>query len=148
MKKTKNGKIILLNGVSSSGKTTIAQKLSEKMPNFLVLALDDIGELIFKMRGNTKEPSTWSIIAKQNYSIHFKTFMYHRFAKIISEYSFNIILDTVFDDDTERDDFFELYKDEDIICIGVFCPLNELKKREIERKDREIGIAEAQKLCS
>ena len=138
------GKIILLNGVTSSGKSTLAQKLSEHLPNYFVLGLDDIGSLILKMRNNKKDPSTWSIIHHANYKLHFKTYIYHRLIKIISEYSFNIILDTVIDAEDDYNDFIQVLKNEDVLYVGVHCPLFELERRELERGDRTIGMAKEQ----
>ncbi|WP_219838182.1 AAA family ATPase [Paenibacillus sp. R14(2021)] len=138
------GKVILLNGVSSSGKSTIAKMLSEKLPNYFVLGFDDLGYLISKMRNNKKEPSTWAIINKQNYDLHFTTFILHRLTKVISEYSFNIIIDTVLDSESDTEDFLEQFKDEDVLYVGVHCPLEELERRERIRGDRNIGIAKEQ----
>ncbi|SFD49585.1 chloramphenicol 3-O phosphotransferase [Paenibacillus catalpae] len=138
------GKVILLNGVSSSGKSTIAKLLSEKLPNYLVLGFDDLGSLLSKMRNNKKEPSTWDIINKQNYDLHFLTFILHRLTKVISEYSFNIIIDTVLDAESDAADFLEQFKDEDVLYVGVHCPLEELERRERVRGDRTIGIAKEQ----
>jgi chloramphenicol 3-O phosphotransferase len=138
------GKIILLNGVSSSGKSTLARGLSEYLPNYLVLGLDDIGSLILKMRNNKKDPSTWSIIQHSNYKIHYKTYLFHRLIKSISEYSFNIILDTVLDCEDDYNDFIDLFKGEDVLYVGVYCPIFELERRELERGDRNIGMAKEQ----
>ncbi|SEO88917.1 AAA family ATPase [Paenibacillus sp. OV219] len=138
------GEVILLNGVSSSGKSTIATMLSERLPNYFVLGFDDLGDLISKMRNYKKDPSTWSIINNQNYDLHFITFILHRLTKVISEYSFNIIIDTVLDAESDAEDFLEQFKDEDVLYVGVHCPLEELERRERVRGDRNIGIAKEQ----
>ncbi|NIK70418.1 AAA family ATPase [Paenibacillus sp. BK720] len=138
------GKVILLNGASSSGKSTIAKLLSEKLPNYLVLGFDDLVYLLSKMRNHKKEPSTWDIINKQNYDLHFLTFILHRLTKVISEYSFNIIIDTVLDSESDAADFLDQFKDEDVLYVGVHCPLEELERRERVRGDRTIGIAKEQ----
>jgi chloramphenicol 3-O phosphotransferase len=138
------GKIILLNGVSSSGKSTLAKKLSEHLPNYLVLGLDDVGSLVSKMRNDKKVPSTWSIIQHPNYKLHYKTYLFHRIIKSISEYSFNIILDTVLDAEEDYNDFMDLFKNEYVLYVGVYCPLFELERRELARGDRSVGIAKEQ----
>lgn len=43
------GKIIFLNGVSSSGKTTLAKKLVEKIPDYYHLSIDDFDWILEKM---------------------------------------------------------------------------------------------------
>lgn len=138
------GKIIFLNGVSSSGKSTLAVKLAQKLPNYFVLGMDDIGALLLKMKNNNQELSTWSMIHHQNFNVHFKTFLFHRFVKSVAEYSFNIIVDTVLDAQDDADDFMELFKNEDVLAVGVHCPAFELERRERERGDRKVGMAREQ----
>jgi chloramphenicol 3-O phosphotransferase len=138
------GKIILLNGVSSSGKSTLAAKLLEQLPNYFVLGFDDIVALFLKMKNNQKELSTWSMIHHKNYDVHIVTFILHRLVKSISEYSFNIILDTVLDAQEDYNDFMQVLKSEDVLLVGVHCPLAELERREHERGDRKAGMAKEQ----
>ena len=65
----KKGKIVLLNGVSSSGKSTLVQKFTEMMPDYLKLSLDDIGDLVWSMRGERRNPPTSEITVQSNYKI-------------------------------------------------------------------------------
>ena len=45
----KKGKLILLNGVSSSGKTTIAKELLKHLPDYFYCGLDNFDLLIEQM---------------------------------------------------------------------------------------------------
>ena len=69
--------------------------------------------------------------------------MYHT-AKVHSDLGMNTIIDTVTDDDLFLDKAVELLHDCPILFVHVTCPLEEIQRREKERDDRLIGLAEEQ----
>ena len=135
------GKIIWLNGVSSSGKTTISRAL-QKLSNdrFLYLSHDLVSEINDpkqrKLSFNDFESDNAIILAQ--------------LAKSLSDIGYNVIADSVFvSDRTVQNenvlpDTIHILKDNPMYFIKVECPAEELTLRELERGDRHIGQAIAQ----
>ena len=140
----KNGKIVLLNGVSSSGKSTLAKHLAEHLPDYLLLSLDDIGKLIFQMRNKKLKPPTSEIAFYSNYKLPLKPYLFHRIIRLIHDYSYNIIVDAVIDNRDVAEDINAIFDKDDIIYVAVLCPIEELERRERVRGDRPIGLAKSQ----
>ena len=138
------GKIILLNGASSSGKSTLIQKFVELMPDYLKLSLDDIGGLIFGMRNQRGKPTTSEIAVQSNYSLFLKPYLLPRIIRLIHDYSYNIIVDTVIDNKDVLEDWQSLFSEGEIVFVAVVCPLDELVEREKLRGDRTVGLAKSQ----
>jgi len=138
------GKIILLNGVSSSGKTTLIQKFIEIMPDYLKLSLDDVGELIFNMRNQRRKPATSEIAVQSNYKLFLKPYLFHRIINLIHDYSYNIIVDALIDNEDVLKDWQTIFQYKEIIFVAVHCPIEELERREKARGDRPIGLAKSQ----
>ena len=138
----KKGKIILLNGVSSSGKSTLVKKFTEIMPNYLKLSLDDIGDLLDSMRNHKLNPLLTAV--QSNYKGQLKPYLFHRIIRMIHNYSYNIILDTVIYDELVLKDWQAIFKDDEIVYVAVHCPIEELDKRKKLRGDRPIGLAKSQ----
>ncbi|MBL8026165.1 MAG: AAA family ATPase [Fibrobacteres bacterium] len=133
-KDLRKGNIILLNGTSSSGKTTIANAISKVIPSYFRFSIDDFDYVIEKMedRSNGK-------LIPINTEIFF-----HRTIKMFSNYGVNTIIDHVLLDEDVKKDFYQTLSSYPLICIGVICPLEVLIAREIKRGDRIIGLAEEQ----
>jgi len=131
------GKIIILNGVSSSGKSTLARTLQDKLPEaFFVIA----GDPFMEMLGRPKYVDTSS----EAY-IQFYTATYHT-TKAFSDIGMNTIIDGVWlkEDKIGLKELVELLHDYPVLFVHVTCPLEELRRREKERGDRDIGQGEGQ----
>lgn len=61
-----------------------------------------------------------------------------------SDMGYNTIVDVVFDDDYLPSKMLEILYDYPALFVQVTCPLEELQRREKERGDRDIGLAESQ----
>lgn len=138
------GKIILLNGVSSSGKSTLAQKMTELMPDYLLISLDDIGDLMWKMRNKKRNPSTSELCVESNFEVSLKPYLFHRIISLVHDYSYNIIVDAVIDSAKVLKDLTTIFQDNEIIFVAVHCPIQELERREKARGDRPAGHAKSQ----
>ena len=128
-------RIILLNGPSSSGKSTLASTLQtiikdEKDIEYGIISIDDFLEMttdkeifeddVFEISSKLCEKAIDILNLKQG-----------------------IIIDHVI---TSERIFTQLKNDlrsYDLYLIHVTCPLHELKRREEERNNRRIGSAEA-----
>ena len=126
----------LLNGTSSSGKSSIAHLLHKKLlsPPRLLIKLDD---LLFRL--------PLSELSREQYvdlvdpcSMTLNGYVYSAIQSGLF-----CIVDTVFEEGWFKQ-FQEKLTGLKPVYIKVFCPLDILKEREIQRGDRRIGTAEGQ----
>ncbi|MCL2364574.1 MAG: chloramphenicol phosphotransferase CPT family protein [Defluviitaleaceae bacterium] len=137
------GKIVFLNGVSSSGKTTIAKTLQKKLAEpYCWLSVDNfihtMGERFsgdefveFMKAGGFK----WILKAIE---------AFHRSIKVFSDAGLNVIADHVLQEPSWLDECLDLLQDNEILFVHVTCPVEELRRREKERGDRPVGQGESQ----
>lgn len=127
----KKGKIILLNGVSSSGKSTLAGALVQTMPNYFQLSIDDFDWVIDRMEdrdGGRLIPMATEVF-------------FHRTVAMFSDQGVNLVVDQILHDEATMKDCLETLQDYPVFFVGVHCPPEELERREKARGDRRIGQA-------
>lgn len=125
------GKIIYLNGVSSSGKSSIAIELQKRLPeNFFHLQLDDF---IHMLPRTDDIDMFYRMVSGMNRSI-----------AAMSEEQNNLIVDNVLVDKAWMDQTLELLGGRYVLFVGLSCPLEELERREQKRGKRRQGFARAQ----
>ena len=131
------GKIIILNGVSSAGKSTLARTLQDRLPEpFYILANDTFCDM---------SPVKFiEINVHETYNRALKG-MYHTI-KTFSDIGINVIIDDVFlkEGYDRLGECINLLHDYSVLFVQVTCPLEELSRREKERGDRGIGQGESQ----
>ena len=127
------GNIIIINGVSSAGKTTLAKVLQDRLSQpYFHMDVDVFCNMA---------PDKFNI---DDYSVQwqFVSNMFHA-VKLFSDMGFNLIVPCIF---LEDGDFLErcvtLLHDYPVLFAHVKCPVEELRRREKERGDRKIGMAE------
>lgn len=125
------GQIILLNGVSSSGKSTLARILVEQLPGFFPLAIDDFDLLIERMEDRPNQ----RLIPLETERL------FHLTIALFASQGVNLVVDTVLHDQSVRDHCREVLGDYMVLFVGVHCPEAELVRREQARGDREPGLA-------
>ena len=130
------GKIIFLNGVSSSGKTTLAKELQERLPETFYLLNCDTFAFEMTPKKNRNDAAK---IVKALSAMHYT-------AKMFSDMGLNTIVDHVLFKpyETMLDECVELFHEYPVLFVHVVCPIEELRRREKERGDRQIGHAENQ----
>ena len=130
-----DGSIILLNGTSSAGKGSIATELLKILTKpYVLFSLDNF---LSDYKFNNDEESC------SEYIKNIKGY----YLSVLSFYNEgnNIIVDTVFQDGIYDYKYTQsIFSGKKIIYIAVKCSLEELKKREINRGNRHIGLAEFQ----
>jgi len=141
----KKGNIIWLNGVSSSGKSTLTVELQKRLefPCFCISqdTFTDVIAPCFSGNFNGIETDDLWYTAVMA--------MYHTI-KLYSDLGLNVIVDHVVlnqNDGKEQqlfDECMKMLSGYPFILVQVTCSVDELKRREIERGDREIGNAEWQ----
>ncbi len=125
------GRIIYLNGVTSSGKTSIAEALQARRKVFFYVVANDLFQ---EMIGED--------YLKENYWKYLGEaiiMMYHT-AKLFSDMGKNVIIDGIL---VERDGIAphyarmkEILRDNPLDIVEVFCPLDICRQRNIARGDR------------
>ncbi|WP_179133914.1 phosphotransferase-like protein [Halobacillus massiliensis] len=130
----KRGNIIFLNGVSSSGKTTLAFELASKLHHHFPLSLDQYDDLIASMENREQE----KLIPVP--TEHF----FHQTITMFSDRGIDLIVDHLLHNEHTMQDAFAVLKDYPVFFVGVHCPLEVLNAREKARGDRTIGQAEKQ----
>jgi chloramphenicol 3-O phosphotransferase len=147
--------IILLNGTSSSGKTTIAKIMQEKYPGILLLyGVDNVVQSAFPLKCDyppfneqaikvtinkvNDQPVAKLIVSPFMYPVY-KTAVC--FYKMLSRQGYDIIVDEVLFDETRVSQYFELLFGETVYFVGVKPEKKVAVEREIARKDRFRGFA-------
>lgn len=131
-------KIILLNGTSSSGKSSIANLLHKSLIDspYLKLEIDTFLNML-PLENFASQEKLISAIPPL-------VFGFHSSVKNFAQLGMNCIVDHVLQEPGWFEDFERKTKELDVIIVKVFCPLDVLEKREKQRGDREIGLAKSQ----
>ncbi|PLT29892.1 chloramphenicol phosphotransferase CPT family protein [Peribacillus deserti] len=128
------GMIIVLNGVSSSGKSTLAKEITKLLPDFFAFSVDDYDLIIEKMEDRDNQ----RLIPVET------EYFYYRNVAMFSDRGINLILDQILHDPITLQTFYKTLNTHPILLVGVHCPAEELKRREHFRGDRQIGQAISQ----
>ena len=125
------GRIIFLNGVTSSGKTSIVEALQARRDVFFYVVANDLFQ---EMVGEEYlKEDYWKYLGEVI------ILMYHT-AKLFSDMGKNVLIDGIL---VERDGVAphydrmrEILKDNPLDIVEVFCPPEICRKRSVERGDR------------
>ena len=125
------GKIIFLNGVTSSGKTSIVDALQSRRDVFFYVVANDLFQ---EMVGEQYlQEDYWKYLSEVI------IMMYHT-AKLYSDLGKNVLIDGI---PVEREEIkphyqklMEILKDSPLDIVEVYCPLDICRQRNIERGDR------------
>jgi chloramphenicol 3-O phosphotransferase len=148
------GYIVLLNGTSSAGKTSIAKALQRMMDApYLLVGIDTF---VFALPKQYLNAPLWHEVYEylwsEDGSLTIKTGPLgyqlmsgmHRSIAALARTGFNIIVDHVLLDRRPLMECVDVLSDFDVLFVGVRCPLEVVEQRERERKDRTLGQARAQ----
>lgn len=130
----RHGRIIFLNGTSSSGKSSIARELLAILDGdpYFHLAVDGIGA----MRA-TKEVAPEALDGVLR-----RTRMgFHRAVAGMAAAGNDLVVDHVLSEPWRLQDCLTVLADAEVFLVGVHCPLEELERRERARADRPPGLA-------
>jgi chloramphenicol 3-O phosphotransferase len=130
------GTVILLNGTSSSGKTSIAREL-----------LDILDGTWFHMPVDAFHAMRCECdIADEDLQAEIDRTAkgFHRAVAGMAAGGNNLVVDHPLSRRWRLLDLLDLLVPEDTVLVGVRCPLPELERREIERGDRQRGLAALQ----
>lgn len=133
------GRILFLNGVTSSGKTSIVEALQERDDVFFHVVANDLFQ---EMVGDKYlRQDYWKYLSEVI------IMMYHA-AKLFSDMGKNVLIDGIL---VEREQIhphyqqlLEIMKDSPLDIIEVYCPLEICRQRNIQRGDRYENQSEEQ----
>ena len=133
------GKIIMLNGASSAGKSTLARLLQQRLDDpFLHLSFDHLRDSnslpMERIRNGTLD---WA---------HMRPAVFDGFHRSLHAFAVagnNLIVDHIIEQEQWLADLVEMLATFDVFFVGVHCPLPELERRERARGDRPLGEAHA-----
>lgn len=136
---TAPGRIVLLNGVSSSGKSSIAHRLLTDLDQpFFHMSVDMFGAMRSESRTHELHPSDLAAVLRRTRA------GFHRAVAGMARAGNDIIMDHVLSEPWRLSDCLAVMTGIDVVFAGIHCPLAELRHRERRRADRPIGTAARQ----
>ncbi len=132
------GKIIIINGPSSSGKTTLALATQKQLPIPFIrfsfdLFLDNQSLPIEQMRSGK---FSWDAMRSSVFS------GLHQCLPALAKTGNNLICDHIIEDKDFLHDLLRAVSGLDVFFVGLHCSLAELERREIQRGNRGSGDAQ------
>lgn len=131
------GKVILLNGASSSGKSTIARTLQGSIAEpFWHISIDHLREAGVLPMGRIRNGEfPWAELREGFFE------GFHRSLPAYASAGNNLIVEHIVETTSWRDRLLALLSGLDVFFVGVHTPLAELLRREASRGDRPRGDA-------
>ena len=124
------GRIILLNGTSSAGKSTLAKALRPRLePQFHYYASDQLADAGFRPLDKD--------VRFQRRESFFEGF--HRSIPVFAEAGLDLLVEHIVERQSWADDLTTLLSPFDVFWVGVHAPVAEIERRERLRGDRQIG---------
>ncbi len=133
------GRVIFLNGVTSSGKTSIVDALQKKGDVFFYVVANDLFQET--VGEEYLEEDYWKYLSEVI------IMMYHT-AKLFSDMGKNVLIDGILVERNEIKPHYEklltILKDNPLDIVEVYCPLEICRERNIQRGDRYAEQSEEQ----
>jgi chloramphenicol 3-O phosphotransferase len=132
-------RIILLNGVSSAGKTSIARELVDLLdpPHFL-MAVDAFGRMRSAAATDRLRPEEVGEVLRKTRA------GFHRAVAGMAAAGDDVVVDYVLSEAWRLQDLLDLWREFDVVLVGVHCALVEIERRERARGDRQPGQGASQ----
>jgi chloramphenicol 3-O phosphotransferase len=124
------GRIILLNGTSSAGKSTLAKVLRVRLaPQFHYYSSDQLADAGFRpLDGNVRFKYRESFFEG-----------FHRSISAFAEVGLDLLVEHIVECQSWADDLKVLLSPFDVFWVGVHAPVAEIERRERLRGNRQIG---------
>jgi chloramphenicol 3-O phosphotransferase len=151
------GHVILLNGTSSAGKSTLAKALQALLPDpYLHVGIDT---MVFALPKRYLYPPLWHDVFRYTWPPDGSTDglvidagplghqlmseLHHAVAALV-RIGNNVIVDHVLLDQCWVHECSHVLGDLPALFVGVYCPVDVVERRERDRQDRTVGQARAQ----
>jgi chloramphenicol 3-O phosphotransferase len=131
------GKVILLNGASSSGKSSIATALQAQMEEpFWHFSIDHLREAgVLPLDRIRRGDFKWPLLRGDFFT------GFHRSLPAFAGAGNNLIVEHIVETAAWMNELVRLLSGFDVFFVGVHCPVEELERRERARGDRPLGDA-------
>jgi chloramphenicol 3-O phosphotransferase len=145
--------ILVLNGTSSAGKTSLARALQRRWDGpLLAVGIDTV---VFALPGRWLNPPGWHDVFVYTGSGDALRITagplgdrlvagLHRSVAALADQGFDVVVDHVLLSPAWVADAAAAFGDRPVLSVGVRCPLAEVIRREAARGDRTLGQARAQ----
>ncbi|BCP53540.1 hypothetical protein K32_21570 [Kaistia sp. 32K] len=129
--------IIFIHGASSSGKSTLARALQDRIESpFWHISIDHLRDSgVLPTRRFRSGEFRWSAARAAFFD------GFHRSLKAYADAGNDLILEHILDTDGWLERLAGLFAEHDVFFVGIHCPLELLIEREAARGDRPIGSA-------
>ena len=134
---SQNGKIILINGASSAGKSTLAAAVHKQLNvPFIRFTFDQfIDSNAFPSAQIRAGAFSWQEMRPAIFD------GYHRCWPALAGAGNNLLIDHIIEQKSWIVDLTQMLNDFDVFCVALHCSIEELERREIARGDRGKGDA-------
>lgn len=159
----KPGRLVVLNGVSSAGKTTLASAFRDERARsgdyWMLIGIDDVFSKLpvqwsdlglITGPGDFAEQGFWFEQTPGGQRLGVGSLgrqlidVYHQWVSVSVRAGVNVIVDDVVVDRTTYDSWVRVLEGLEPIWVAVRCPLEVAEPRELSRGDRPLGMARAQ----
>ena len=135
------GRVILLNGASSSGKSSIGRALREALPSpWFLMSVDAFGAMRSTAQTRALDQAEADAVLRRT------RMGYHRAVAAMASVGNDVIMDYPLSEAWRLDDLLEVLDGLDVMLVDVRCSLEELDRRERARGDRPQGLARSQRV--
>lgn len=135
----KRGRVILLSGASSSGKSSIGRALQEALPTpWFLMSVDAFGAMRSTPRTQVLDHAETDAMLRRT------RLGYHRGVAAMASVGNDVIMDYPLSERWRLDDLLEVLDGHDVTLVDVRCSPDELDRRERARGDRPQGLARSQ----
>ena len=137
----RRGRVILLNGVSSSGKSSIGAALQRIFvePWFL-FPVDCLGEMRSTEHAGVLDGGEIDAMLRRT------RMGYHRAIAALASVGNDVIMDYPLSELWRLEDLLDVLEGYDVTLVDVHCHTDELDRRERARGDRSVGLARSQRV--
>jgi chloramphenicol 3-O phosphotransferase len=131
------GKIILINGPSSAGKSTLAQVLQERLEDpFWHISIDHLRDAKMLPLDRIRSGEfRWADVRPAFFE------GFRRCLPALAGAGNDLIVEHIVETEAALSRLVELLAPFDVFFVGLHCPLPELERREAARGDRKVGEA-------
>ena len=139
------GQVIVINGASSAGKSSMLAALQDASPApFLDAGLDKFLFMLPKQYLNLHWMDVLGRATEAGPMGHTLIQGMHRAVAVLAKSGLNVVVDHVMVEPSWAADCATALEGVPAYLVGAHCPLEELERRETKRKDRTLGQARAQ----
>lgn len=128
------GRIILLNGASSSGKSTLSRAIQAALDEPFLHCSSDMLAVGLPKRRDPQGAFAWHASVRPRFFAGF-----HACVAALAGAGNDLLVEHVIEFPEWRAELGELLVPFDVFLVGVHCSIGELERRERERGDRRIG---------